>query len=328
MYKNISKARNQLMGIAMLMIMFFHTSIKYPKVLDLLKNFGDFGVNIFFLVSGYSMIYAWNKNPDLKAFYKKRFIRILVTYLPIAIGWCSISVLMHECGILEAICKILTIQFWIDGNLLHWFISGILILYLITPFWIRMSDKYAKLSAIVTIGVCSICIIYSYIENPGISIFLYRLPAYFMGLYMGRKAYKNQEPGKIEKWVVNIIGIVGILCFAMIRFDTLNYIWKYIIYILLTPTFVLCVAKIFGSSTRNHKILTFCSAITLETYLLHEKILRIATMIFDSLSVSFDNRLIIINLLCAMGTVMVAYVYSVSVNKILKISNKYKKDEK
>ena len=79
MYLNISKTRNSLMGIAMIMIVIFHTSIKYPYVLDLMKNFGDFGVNIFFLVSGFSMYFAWKKTPNVKAFYVKRFSRILIT---------------------------------------------------------------------------------------------------------------------------------------------------------------------------------------------------------------------------------------------------------
>lgn len=72
-YKNISKSRTMLMGLAMIMIMIFHTTIKMPAILDLAKNFGDFGVNIFFLISGFSMFYAWKKDSDLKHFYKKRF---------------------------------------------------------------------------------------------------------------------------------------------------------------------------------------------------------------------------------------------------------------
>mgnify|MGYP002516921851 CR=1 FL=1 len=165
------------------MIMIFHTSIKYPKALDLMKNFGDFGVNIFFLISGYSMCYAWNKSRSMKVFYRKRFTRILLTYLPIAIVWCSISVLLHECGVLEAICKILTIQFWIDGNLLHWFVSGILLLYLITPVWLKGYEKNRRISLVVTICICCIGVALSFMNCLDISIFVYRLPAYFMGLW-------------------------------------------------------------------------------------------------------------------------------------------------
>lgn len=320
-YKIISKNRNMLMGLAMIMIMIFHTTIKLPVILDLIKNFGDFGVNIFFLISGFSMCYAWKKDPNLKHFYRKRFSRIMITYLPIAIVWCSISVLMQECGIIEAICKILTIQFWIDGNLLHWFVSGLLVLYLITPFWMKLCEKYPHICMAVTIAICILC---TTLPILGIFryrlIFVYRIPTYFIGLYMGYTTYCKIQPGKIETIAINIFGILGIVLFACIKFDTLNYTWKHIFYLLLTPAVVLWVAYLLdlckGGLLVN--VLTFCGAITLETYLLHEKILKIESMVFNRLHIQLDGYNIIINVLGAFMAISAAYVYNKAVNKIMK----------
>jgi peptidoglycan/LPS O-acetylase OafA/YrhL len=78
------------------MIAVFHTDILYPHSLDLIKNFGDFGVNIFFAVSGFSMCYAWRKNTDSLTFLKSRFLRILVTVLPVSIVWNVLSYFTHE----------------------------------------------------------------------------------------------------------------------------------------------------------------------------------------------------------------------------------------
>ena len=44
--KNIKESRNMVMGIAMLMIIIFHTTNQLPHILDVLKNFGDFGGGI------------------------------------------------------------------------------------------------------------------------------------------------------------------------------------------------------------------------------------------------------------------------------------------
>lgn len=170
----------------------------------------------------------------------------MITYLPIAIVWCSISVLLHECDIMEAICKILTIQFWIDGNLLHWFISGLLVLYLVTPLWMKLYEKFPIYCIIVTITLGVLCMIF---PSLGIFrnqlIFIYRIPTYFIGLFMGCVSYHNVQPKKIEKIVINILGIMGIVLFACIKFDTMNYTWKYIFYLLLTPAFVLWTAYFF-----------------------------------------------------------------------------------
>ena len=153
-FQKISQNRTYIMGFAMILILMFHTDFLCPHTLDLIKNFGDFGVNIFFCISGFSMCFAWEKQHNVGDFLKKRFLRIAITFLPVVIVWCMFCVMMREISLLEAVCKILTIQFWIDGNLLHWFISGILVFYLVTPFWMKLYDKNRFGCYLVTFFLC------------------------------------------------------------------------------------------------------------------------------------------------------------------------------
>ena len=317
-YNSISKTRGMLMGTAMLLIILFHTSCVYPPVLDLIKNFGDFGVNIFFLISGFSMYYAWQKKQEILYFYKKRFLRIGITFLPIAVVWCMFSYVLHEITLAEAIRKILTIQFWVDGNLLHWFVSGILVFYLLTPPWMKLQEKMPKFCLILTVLGCGIAVILPELGVSYIQCFLQRVPTYFMGLYLGKASYEKKAMGKKEKAVVICLGIAGFICFALDGFNTLRYQYKFCIYLLLTipVTFFLAFALEKLKEGRLTAILNFFGVITLEVYLLHEKVIKILGMVLGKLPVILDERFIILNLVALALVIPAAWIYHQITDKV------------
>lgn len=83
----ISKYRNELYGIAILLIMFFHFTDVY------VQHFGSFGsdsfkvilislydryvssigVELFVFLSGMSMYYSYTRQPETRSFYAKRY---------------------------------------------------------------------------------------------------------------------------------------------------------------------------------------------------------------------------------------------------------------
>lgn len=106
----ISKYREELFGISILMIMFFHfcgphieyysSSVDGSFILTLERRFntyiGSIGVEIFVFLSGMGLYYSFSKNDDMRQFFKKRFKRILIPYLYVGtIFWvlkrCSLS---------------------------------------------------------------------------------------------------------------------------------------------------------------------------------------------------------------------------------------------
>lgn len=70
-YNILSKYRTELMGIAILWVMFFHLSIDINnRILNLIKTIGYGGVDIFLMISGLGLYYAYKKNNNIKLFYK------------------------------------------------------------------------------------------------------------------------------------------------------------------------------------------------------------------------------------------------------------------
>lgn len=90
--KTISKNRTTIMGMAMLLVMFFHSSIELSgcSVLAALKDMGDVGVDIFLMMSGFGIYCSLKKDDNLHRFYKKRLLRILPAYLLINGVWYAV----------------------------------------------------------------------------------------------------------------------------------------------------------------------------------------------------------------------------------------------
>ncbi len=75
-YKDFSTYRGELMGIAMLLIMFSHNTMDFPgfvhNVNSGLKMLGQVGVDLFFFISGFGCFYSMHKNNNIVSFYRYR----------------------------------------------------------------------------------------------------------------------------------------------------------------------------------------------------------------------------------------------------------------
>lgn len=121
-----------------------------------------------------------------------------------------------------------------------------------------------------------------------------------------------------------IISIVGSW---IIRFDTLLYPWKYLIYVFLTLPVLFILAAFFDliKGKLFYKICGLGGVITLETYLFQEKILKVVHFVCDKINNTFDAKNIIINIVTIILTIVVAVVYHKIVNKVtLTLRNKNK----
>ena len=99
-WKSLSKFRTELMGLACLWVMLHHTAFDWPLVLEPLERFskyGNLGVDIFLLLSGVGLYYAWSGQPKLSDFYVRRFVRLLVPYLLFALPyWVWWDLYLHQ----------------------------------------------------------------------------------------------------------------------------------------------------------------------------------------------------------------------------------------
>jgi peptidoglycan/LPS O-acetylase OafA/YrhL len=82
-----------LRGVAILLVMVFHCAIFFQPHLGVMKfaQYGAHGVQLFFVISAYTMCYMWQarqgeSNPVLK-FFIRRFFRIAPLFWLVALAW-------------------------------------------------------------------------------------------------------------------------------------------------------------------------------------------------------------------------------------------------
>lgn len=146
--QEISNNRSFLMGIAMLSIMLFHQGWIYGwnPFFAFFHFFGNWGVDIFFFVSGFGLYYSLSKDGNIASFYKRRLLRMLPIclvcglfryvidhILPVGVGG-------YPTGVHEVSSNWMTILSW-D----RWFIPVIMVYYLLMPLLFHGIEKYGKM---------------------------------------------------------------------------------------------------------------------------------------------------------------------------------------
>ena len=143
---NRLKSIDILRGIAILGVVVVHTSQYFSTNIIFLDNIlssGRFGVQLFFLLSAYSLSLSWGKNyspflSKLLTFYLKRFLKIFPLFLFFALFYFYTS--ENQNINIAYIIKILTFAFVWDPytitNLIpgSWSIALEVMFYLIFPF--------------------------------------------------------------------------------------------------------------------------------------------------------------------------------------------------
>lgn len=86
----VSKYRSEIMGFACVWIMLSHYTNSWPDsvafyILRRLFDYGNVGVELFLLVSGIGLYYAYPRRSSLGQFYFKRYMRLLIPYVLIAV---------------------------------------------------------------------------------------------------------------------------------------------------------------------------------------------------------------------------------------------------
>ena len=191
--QGLSTYRSQLMGIAIIWIMLFHSGIDAPEPF-LLRSLwylfvsfgGGIGVDIFFILSGFGLVYSASKltnNSQWWSWEWKRMIRVLPSYLIVAIFAYSIQGRVN-------IYNILQLNFFIDGIRDFWFIPAIVLCYLGFPFLYMLSQKIGMRKVCGVTMLLSIALYCSvFYLSPEyykkLEVFLLRIPCFILGVYWG-----------------------------------------------------------------------------------------------------------------------------------------------
>lgn len=133
-WSSLSKYRSELMGFACLWVMLHHNSFHWPESMELLRrfaNYGNLGVDIFLLLSGVGLYYAWQKKPKLGDFYARRFVRLIVPYVLFAVPYWVWRDLHLGQG--DFFLDVTQLSLPLKGVITTWYVPAIALFYLCYP---------------------------------------------------------------------------------------------------------------------------------------------------------------------------------------------------
>lgn len=270
---DLSLRRTQLMGVAALMILVCHASASHvlmPHWLSKLMDLGNYGVDIFLLLSGLGLYYSLDKNPITSIwggviYLKRRCYRILIPYWIVYVPYCIVFLLLGIYSFGKSLLCLSAMEYW----LFHrgaWFVSLILILYLLAPALYRLiSEKNSWAWTIVLISVITVlCKInvgipdrYNVLFN--IQFAFSRVPSFVLGMVAGRACKENKTITVI--WLV-ALAIAGLALAKVLR---LGYLTAWMIIPLVV--YVINVILEWAQESWIKESMTFLGKISLESYL-------------------------------------------------------------
>lgn len=274
-WKSVSKFRSELMGLACLWVMLFHNFFDWPNLLYPLQRFafyGNLGVDIFLLLSGVGLYYAWSKKPTLGDFYARRFVRVLIPYVLLAVPYWVFWDLYLGKG--DFLMDLFQLSLPLNRVVTTWYISAICVMYLFYPLiarFIFIGDRWTR--TVILCGVIMLYCLHCYYKDYKIyyncEIALTRTAVFVIGCALG-KSVKDNEPIASHHLPLSILWII--LNEILRRHVTLGTAWVRFSYIPLSLSvcIVLCwVLEQLENCGGMRKFLCFFGERSLELYLSH-----------------------------------------------------------
>lgn len=301
-YKAVSTYRTQLMGLAILWVMLYHSTVSFSSVpvLGTLQAYGYGGVDIFLLVSGLGLYYAYRKNTGTVTFYQRRLQRILPTYLPVVLIFCLLYWGMGEMPFTDVLLNLSTLSFWLGlDSRFDWYVPALLVLYLLTPlfmYFFRGPNKLVTVAGASFIGLV-ISVVLSGTSLAYLLIFTIRIPIFFVGVWVGYLIDQKQTISRVNGMLYLGMLLSGVVLLAASQQYMSEYVWSYGLwwypFILITlPLCLLTAGVLNGIGERKwtrYPFLTFCGTHSLEIYLIHERVLKILADLRRSLELPVND---------------------------------------
>lgn len=267
-FYDFSRYRPQLMGISMIFIMLFHAKL-LPS--------GNVGVEFFLLISAIGLYFSLSKNAHIKSFYEKRVIRILPTYLIVAIPY-FLYINKDDFSIANYLIDLSGLCIF-KSHKTFWFIGQILVCYLLAPFYFKLLKyKYSIIAPFVTLVVCFMlgqCF-------PDLEIMLSRFAIFFLGFHIAELVFIKKQ---IRSAMILPIGLLAVIAIIAISYAPWYVGCKRALYFFLTvPALMLFIIVLKKCPKSIHNALIFIGGLTLEIYMLHEQMyIRILYPLFGDI---------------------------------------------
>lgn len=228
----LTEHRQELYGFATLWIIVFHSylcNVNYPTIIGRLIRYGNMGCEIFLLLSGICLYFSYYGSEQLYPFLKKRLLRLYVPLVLIETWYWIYDPLIKGGFTMTALKKLaskyLTLSLWTTGDSQIWFVSFLVVAYLMYPyiyhFLFEGKRSTWRLACLLVLAV-TVTMIFKHTKGDfydHTEIALTRFPVFFIGCYFGRKVYRK-EP--LPRWIIPVCAVLVCVCFFVLEKDVLH----------------------------------------------------------------------------------------------------------
>lgn len=277
----ISDQRSGVFGLAILWIMLFHSSLHFDwPPLHLIKATGYCGVDVFLFLSGIGLYYSMEKDPSSARFYKKRALRVLLPYLIVAVLYEGGRCLLGTTSPADFLANITFVSYWKNGVQTYWFLAAIVVFYAVYPLLYKVIKSRNVWAECVILALAFSAAWVLYQEQAAfyrISGFVFRIPIFLIGCFTA-PAVKQGKEFPLASTVLVCTGAALLMWYLWIGCDP--WFLRMYLFIPLSISLV-CLGSIVLSLLRKEniiqRVLLFFGGMTLELYLVHEKLLAFLT---------------------------------------------------
>lgn len=288
--------RNELYGIAAIWIILYHVA-RYtdPFVITAMEGasgvglqivnkafgyvrwlflYGNLGVDIFLFLSSIGLYQSYHNN-SLGRFYVRRFNRVVLPYLLVAIVYFAWhDFIRFDNGVSQYLLNVSTAELWISGKFPIWYASFIVIMYAIYPLLYKWDEKTKHISTILIIIAWVVFTVFMWYKKLPLYVncerAVSRFPVFLLGIIAAPHVFKG-DGFPIKPWMFIlscVVVIAGLVSMTFIYVPA--FIRRYILgavgiaIIVIWATF-----RNRGWLKHIAKPLKFVGAMTFETYMLH-----------------------------------------------------------
>ncbi len=256
-------------------IVMAHLDSRFQNPLqELILHFGYVGITFFFMSSGYGLSLSHDKNPDgIRFFWRKKLPKLVLACWLVTLIFAL--VLRLGFGLKLQAKEFLVIESWIRWLLACYFI-----------FWIthiiRLKSRVAA-DILCCVGVAIFSLTVYFLSQRGIiteTTWVTECYGFAWGILIHRYREKFLTLTK-SKWIQKALAFMAVsvvLGLAYLKFKREPLAGDYLLKIVLGASILTVVLIINTRISFGNKISLFLGALTLETYLVHLKVIIIMNM--------------------------------------------------
>ena len=254
----VSKYRDELKGLAMLWILWFHSGLALPGFADDLRLLGYGGVDIFLFLMGMGLSYSLKKNSDLRAYLIRRMKKLLPAYLPIVLVWMAVTYPQAGYSAVQAAGgvagNLFMVGYWLQlPGVYNWFANTVFTFALIAPaiYAVLNGGRGRGLIMLLTIafGIGA--------ANIGMEQMMpvSRLPVFILGM-----AFGLWQGGARRAWHTALYALSFIAGLTLVEYCLHRQTWLLIDYgmywfpfVLITPPLCTALAFVFQKAEKSKR---------------------------------------------------------------------------